>query len=126
MSEGLNNELIERTTIILSNVEFQNYRWEVRESHGGVWLRAGFLADDNDGGTGAPAYQYTRRWLLAPKMTTSEIVQTAFKCVLTSLEHEGREQFRYRGQPIFGPHFDVNDLVTLARERHTNGARKSS
>lgn len=27
--------------------------------------------------------------------------------------HEAREAFRYRGQPIFGPHFRADDLARL-------------
>lgn len=57
-----------------------------------------------------------RKWLLSPHMTKSEIVQTAFKAVATAVEHETREQFRYRGQAIFGPHFDVDRLAELAAE----------
>jgi hypothetical protein len=40
-------------------------------------------------------------------------VQTAFKCVLTSIEHEAREQFTYSGARVFGPHFDVDALAQL-------------
>ena len=50
-------------------------------------------------------------------MTPSELVQTALKCVLTSLEHEAREHFTYRGAAIFGPHFDVEALVRIADRR---------
>nr|WP_315206420.1 hypothetical protein [uncultured Albidiferax sp.] len=49
-------------------------------------------------------------------MTPSEVVQTALKCVLTSLEHEARENFKYKGAPIFGPHFDVDDLAVLCAD----------
>ena len=46
-------------------------------------------------------------------MTRSEIVSTAFLAVLTALEHEAREQFRYRGRPIYSPHYDVEVLAKL-------------
>ena len=61
--------------------------------------------------------QRGRKWLLSPHMTTSEIVQTAFKAVMTAMEHEVREHFRYRDRPVFGPHFDVERLVELCAER---------
>lgn len=57
-----------------------------------------------------------RKWRLSPHMTKSEIVQTAFKAVLTAVEHEAREAFRYREQAIFGPHHDVEALVRFCRE----------
>ncbi|WP_293222251.1 hypothetical protein [Ottowia sp.] len=50
------------------------------------------------------------------KYHSSELVQTALKCVLTSVEHETREQFRFRGQAIFGPHFNVEQLATLCKQ----------
>ena len=55
-----------------------------------------------------------RKWYISRHATKSEIVQTAFKAVLTALEHEAREKFRYRGLPVYGPHFNVDRLVTLA------------
>lgn len=54
-----------------------------------------------------------RKWLLSPRMTKSEIVQTAFKAVLTAVEHETRELFTYKGKRIFGPHFDVDALEQI-------------
>jgi hypothetical protein len=48
-------------------------------------------------------------------MTRSELVQTAFKAVLTSIEHEAREQFTYKGARVFGPHFDIEALVSACR-----------
>ena len=54
-----------------------------------------------------------RKWLLSQHMTKSELVQTAFKAVMTAEEHEAREEFRYSNAAIFGPHFDVDRLVDL-------------
>lgn len=78
-----------------------------------AYLQAFFKAPCSVVG-GAPVLQSTRKWLLSCHMTPSELVQTALKCVLTSLEHEAREQFTYRGAAIFGPHFDVEALVRIA------------
>ena len=64
-----------------------------------------------------------RKWRLSEHMTTSEIVQTAFAAALHFEEHELRENFSYRGQAVFGPHFDVDDLVALAAVRGKAGAR---
>lgn len=54
-----------------------------------------------------------RKWLLSEHMTPGEIVQTAFKAIMTAVEHETREQFRYFGQSIFDPHYDIDALVAL-------------
>ncbi len=55
--------------------------------------------------------QSTRKWYVSPHSTESELVQTIFKAIITAFEHEVREKFLYRGKPIFGPHFDVNELA---------------
>ncbi len=51
-----------------------------------------------------------RKWFLSPYMTKSEVVQTAFKAVITLIEHEAREAFLYKGRPVFGPHINVDSL----------------
>lgn len=116
---------IERVTAILLRTEFrlgEPYRFDVREGHGGVFMQA--IYNDRDIYTNTFERQHTRKWLLSPSMTDSEIVQTAFKCALTSAEHRAREAFTYRGARIFGPHFDVEDLVKLCADREDAGGRK--
>lgn len=63
--------------------------------------------------TGEKTLQKGRKWLLSPYMTKSEVVQTAFKAVITAVEHEARENFRYKSKPIFGPHFNVDRLLEI-------------
>jgi hypothetical protein len=117
-----NAELIERAQEVLLLVRFFNYEFSIREGHGGVFLQA--MYEDKDIYTGKVEPQYTRKWLLSPAMTRSEIVQTAFKCCMTSFEHRCREAFTYEGARIFGPHFDVDDLAQLCKAgREDGGAR---
>jgi hypothetical protein len=120
-------QFIKRAERVLSRVSFPMFAIEVREGHGGVYLVGSFYAPDNTAkpAGGAMFKQTTRKWLLSPFMTDSEIVQTAFKMILTAQEHETREKFLYEGVPVYGPHFDVNDLVGLAKSRHSEGARSS-
>lgn len=106
-----NDDLVNQAFAWLRDVSYPSYSFEVREGHGGVFLQA--TCWDDDVVTGDHERQYTRKWLLSPHMTKSEVVQTAFKCVLTSAEHRVREWFRYLDMPIFGPHFDVDDLAGL-------------
>jgi hypothetical protein len=99
----------------LEQIDYPGYSFQI---HGGtdgkpMYLQAAFEAPCSV--SGLMETQHTRKWLLSPHMTPSEVVRTAFKCVPTSVEHEAREQFRYRGQAIFGPHFSVDDLVQLAQ-----------
>lgn len=95
---------------ILADVSYPGYTFLV----GGVdrlHIRGRFEATCAD--TGATETQLTRRWYISDEASRSEIVQTALKCVLTAIEHEAREAFKYRGRPIFGPHFDVDALHDL-------------
>ena len=62
----------------------------------------------------------SRKWFLSPHMTRSEVVQTAFKAVMTAVEHEARELFRYKGYAIYSPHYNVERLVAL----HQSGDAK--
>lgn len=105
---------------ILGEVSFPGYTFQV----GGTdrfWIRASFT--EKCSVTGVVGAQHTRRWYVSKDATKSEVVQTAFKCVLTSIEHEARESFKYRGKAIFGPHFDVDALhrICAARELDYRG-----
>jgi hypothetical protein len=94
----------------LRSVTFPGYtfRLEVGER---TYLQATFLA--RCATTGALEVQYTRKWYISHEATASEVVQTALKLVLTSVEHEAREAFKYCGHAIFGPHLDVDKLLQL-------------
>lgn len=115
------DQLIATTTAWLAEVEFQDYTFIVRASHGGVVLQARYVEPDTY--TGKPETQFTRKWLISPHMTKSEVISTAFKCCLTSMEHRAREAFRYSHRRIFGPHFDVDDLRSLCLDRENAGGR---
>ena len=99
---------------VLADVSFEGYSFEV----GGMlrfWIRAHFPAPCSV--TGEPITQATRKWYVSAFACKNEVVQTALKCVLTSVEHEARENFRYRGKPIFGPHFNIEALHRICTER---------
>lgn len=67
--------------------------------------------------TGQPDPWKGRKWLVSPHMTRGELVQTFFKATMTAVEHEVREQFTYKCQPIFDPHYNVDRLVDLRAEK---------
>lgn len=108
---------------LLQLIAFPGYTFEVRQGHGGLYMQGSY--DEPCAITGNVERQHTRKWLLSPQMTDSEIVFTAFKLCLTSMEHRTREFFTYSGERIASPHFDVEDLVRLCRDgRADAGARK--
>lgn len=118
------NALVLRVNMLLAAVRFQNYTFVAREGHGGVFLQATYI--DSDTYSGELDLQYTRKWLLSPEMSDSEIVATAFKCCATSMEHRCREAFTYQGARIFGPHFDVDDLVRICLDgKEAAGGRRA-
>lgn len=75
-------------------------------------LSASFEAPNNV--TGAMETQRTRKWYISPYATPSEVVQTCLKMVLTSIEHEAREQFKVQGLRPFDPHHDITALLGVA------------
>ena len=102
----------------VQEVAFPCYEFFVGESrHGFIYLQGEY--DEADTITGMVERQYTRRWALSPEMSKSEIVSTAFKCALTSMEHKTREWFTYKGAAIYQPHYNVDDLLTICAKRET-------
>lgn len=100
---------------IVELVSFPGYTFTVSENNGTPYLQA--LYQEPDIVTGEASEQKTRKWQLSEFMVKSEIVQTAFKCILTSAEHTVREHFLYRGERVFGPHFDIEALYEIAKAR---------
>lgn len=96
---------------------FPEYVFEVTvDKRGAMYLQAHYTEPDVK--TREPEKQFTRRWFISPAMCKGEIVQTVFKCVMTSMEHRVREHFKYQARPIFGPHFDVDSLWMICNEEH--------
>lgn len=100
---------------VLSHVEFQDYTLGLIQEDGRCYLQGTYFEPDVI--TGELELQKTRKWLLSPHMTKSEIVQTAFKMCLTSMEHRTREHFLYRLERVYSPHYDVEALVELCRAK---------
>lgn len=94
---------------IINQCSFWDYKFNLEvDGRGAIYLQASY--DEADVDTGVTEKQCTRRWFISPEMSKSEIVQTVFKCALTSMEHRTREWFKYKGRSVFGPHFNVDVL----------------
>ncbi|MPZ36633.1 MAG: hypothetical protein GEU95_00995 [Rhizobiales bacterium] len=107
---------------ILRNVTYPGLTFIVGEgSAAPFWLQV--QCDGICNVTGQRMKWHGRKWLLSQHMTKSEVVQTAFKAVLTAFEHEIRETFKYQGAAIFGPHFSVDRLVSLAADPNAQDVR---
>ena len=104
---------------VVADCAFLGRQFEVEKSPTtkAIYLRAVYW--ENDTVSGQMEKQTTRRWLLSPEMTKSESVATAFKCVMTSMEHHTREWFLYKGKAIYHPHHDVDKLLEICEVRET-------
>lgn len=99
---------------ILSHVEFKGWRFVVKQDGDRCYMQVAFSETHSE--TGHLAYWTGRKWFLSDHMTKSEVVQTAFLAVMTAVEHEAREAFKYSGEAIFGPHFNVDGLWMMAKQ----------
>lgn len=76
---------------------------------GDVWFEV--VCWRADAITGVWGYGYGGRRRLDPKSTRSDIVRNVFAAYKAYEEHECREFFRFRGEQVFGPHMDLDDLA---------------
>lgn len=102
---------------ILKSIRYPHYEFFVNEDMGRMYLQARHPGGPPGG------LQHTRKWYVSMHACKNEIVQTALKLVLTSVEHEAREMFTYRGKKIFGPHFDVDMLVEICINKNLDYRR---
>lgn len=101
---------------VLQRVRYPEYTLHAEiDGRGEMYLQGSYFEEDIYHPEEGKVIQRTRRWFISPEMTDSELVQTALKCILTSAEHRVREHFTYRGELVFGPHFDIEALVELAK-----------
>ncbi len=61
--------------------------------------------------------QKSRRWLIEPDATETDVVATCFAAIMRSFEHVVREHFLYDGRPIYTPHhtLDLLSFITMRR-----------
>lgn len=97
---------------ILESVQFDNWDFTVGKDETRLFLQIR-CQEGTCNVTGKPLEWASRKWPLSPYMTQSEVIQTAFKAVMTAMEHEVREKFLYKDRSIFGPHFHVDKLWEL-------------
>lgn len=103
---------IEEIRVVINACSYLDYGFMVIEdARGAVYLQGEYIEPDVV--TNKLETQKTRRWFLNYEMTKSELVQTVFKLVMTSMEHRVREWFHYKGKAVFGPHFDIDALYGL-------------
>lgn len=114
------NPAVTRLANIVAECSFMDYTFHVEmDGRGAIYLQGSYMEPDID--TKVVEEQRTRRWFLSPEMTKSEVVQTVFKCCITSMEHRTREHFTYRDRRVFGPHFNIDALWTICDQLDHRG-----
>jgi hypothetical protein len=98
---------------ILSQVECRDFQFQLMSKGDGFLLQVTALRPDSfEEGSGLKL-QKGRKWYVSAHSAHSEVVQTILAACARFELHELYEDFRYRGQPIFSPHLDVNTLSDL-------------
>lgn len=108
---------LKRLQKIVANIEFDPWQftveeWQHKTEGSKLILRVG---DPNgvDTFTGKPYPWKGRHWIISSHATENEVILTAFKAVITALEHEARESFTYKGVDLLNPHYDMGKLRRL-------------
>lgn len=63
--------------------------------------------------TGQELAWFGRKWRLSRHMTDMEFVLTAFKALLTAMEHEARELFKVDGVALLDSHMDLDRTLNF-------------
>lgn len=99
--------------ILINNIECGSYEFCLRG--GGNQLYLQIQNEDTCNVTGEPYRWHGRKWILSYHMTDSEVVQTAWAAAKMAMEHELRETFKWEGECIYRPHFDIRALHEISR-----------
>lgn len=99
-------------TLIKDHVKYLDWRFVVTTEGDNHFVHIN--ADGVDSDTGKPCNWNSRKWRLSLHMVPTEIVSTCFMATRSAVEHEMRENFRYKGKSIFGPHIDIETLVEMS------------
>lgn|SRR5579863_292739 len=114
---------VDRVQYILdTEVKYKDWRFLV--DHRDVWVNGGWDTDFRlraewmgaDAVTGTLEKQQSRWWGFSKHAVKTEIIQTAFLCVLKAEEHEIRELFRYKDKAPFNSHIDIDTLASMSED----------
>lgn len=98
-------ELVRLMTVV-SRIQFPGVHVELEHKEHGLALRV-HCPNGVCAVTGEAAPWVGRAWPVSLGITNGDLVQTAFKAILTALEHEARELFTFQGERVMDPHRDM-------------------
>ena len=98
---------------------YDTWCFKVSSVGDGFHLQLQYL--EPDVATGKLERQHARKWYVSAHSTETEVVRTAYKAVLTSLEHRLGEHFTYQGRAVYNPHTHIESLIDIADVRKLDG-----
>lgn len=101
---------IELISYLLSKITYRDWQFLVGNMDHGFYLQPIFMVSGE--------VQKGRKWYISRYTANNEVIQTAFKAILTAIEHEVREDFTFSGRAIFAPHYALDALMSLADEKN--------
>lgn len=66
-------------------------------------------------------HSLSRKWPIAPTMTKTEVIWTAFSAIRDAVDQELREHFLFKDTPVFSPHRSLDSLVSYEKDSVDNG-----
>lgn len=111
----------EQLLAILNDIKILDRLFIATPSSGGWHLQVTYNEADID--TGKIEQQYSRKWFVADDATESDVVDTAFACVMRSYDHVVQEHFTYKGKRVFSPHYTIEQRLAMASRQEAE-ARK--
>jgi hypothetical protein len=101
---------------ILSNIQIFDRKFEIQpliiNAELGWAIQVTYTEPDID--TGKLELQKSRRWVIEPNATESDVVHTAFAAVMRSYDHVVQEHFMYKGKRVYSPHFAIEARLKMA------------
>jgi len=106
---------LEEIRAIASECRFdlEGVKWKIEVKDDGAKWYVQVAVDGKCNVTGADLSWTSRKWLLSPHMTKTEIVRTCYLAVKRAVAHEVDERFTYMGKRIYDPHIDVDALAEV-------------
>jgi hypothetical protein len=103
---------------ILDQITFRDRRFRLLEKGDGYLLQVEYMEADVDRPENPmPVVQRGRKWYVSPFSTETEVVETAFKAIKTSMLHVTQEHFLYQGQRVYSPHINIRARLHICREQ---------
>ena len=65
----------------------------------------------------------SRKWFISPHMCINEIIRTAYKAIECAVAHEMNEMFLYKGQAVFTPHMDYDEIAEIMEDHSMTNSR---